>query len=323
MGDLYGYYYRITNSYLRLMNIILFSKNGSCTRSIQFTRWYHVALPAGLMASLVGSLLWLGFYLGAHRHPEPLMDDWQQELLLQKQQIESAKMRVQSDLDALTRRVGELQGHITRIDALGNKLVKMAGIDSKEFDFNHPPAIGGPNESSDDHIHANSDLVNIIEDLALQIENRDEQLQVLDQVILSHNLHKEVQPAGRPITKGWTSSYYGMRTDPFTGKPEFHRGMDFAGKTGSPVVAVAGGLITWAGKRYGYGNMVEVNHGSGIVTRYGHGAEVLVEVGDTVKQGQEIMKMGSTGRSTGPHVHFEVLKQGRHVNPNKFIQASR
>jgi hypothetical protein len=121
------------------------------------------------MASLIGSLLGVGFYLGAHRHPEPLMDDWQQELLLQKQQIESAKMRVQSDLDALTRRVGELQGHITRLDALGNKLVKMAGIDGKEFDFNHPPAVGGPNEGTEDHTHADTDLVRIIEDLARQI----------------------------------------------------------------------------------------------------------------------------------------------------------
>jgi murein DD-endopeptidase MepM/ murein hydrolase activator NlpD len=99
--------------------------------------------------------------------------------------------------------------------------------------------------------------------------------------------------------------------------------MDFAGKKGSPVVAVASGVVTWAGKRYGYGNMVEINHGNGISTRYGHAEEVLVKVGDTVKQGQEIMKMGSTGRSTGPHVHFEVLKNGRNVNPDKFIRASR
>lgn len=305
------------------MNIILFSKGGSSSRSIQFTRWYHMVLPAGLMFAFVGGLVSAGFYLGAHRHPEPLVDDWQQELLLQKQQIETAKMRVQSDLDALTRRVGELQGRVTRLDALGNKLVKMAGIDGKEFDFDHPPAVGGPKESMENSTPVDNDLVQVIEDLAQQIETRSEQLQVLDQVILTHNLQKEVQPAGRPITKGWTSSYYGMRTDPFTGKPEFHRGMDFAGKKGSPVVAVASGVVTWAGKRYGYGNMVEINHGNGISTRYGHAEEVLVKVGDTVKQGQEIMKMGSTGRSTGPHVHFEVLKNGRNVNPDKFIRASR
>jgi murein DD-endopeptidase MepM/ murein hydrolase activator NlpD len=305
------------------MNIILFSKNGSATRSIQFTRWYHIVLPAFVLFSMVGMLTGFGYYLGSQRSIEPLAEDWQQELLLQKQKIESAKMQVESDLDALTRKVGEIQGHITRLDALGNKLVKMAGIDASEFDFSRAPAVGGPQNSELEQSVTGLDLISVIEELEKQIAYRGEQLQVLDEVILTRNLQKEVQPAGRPITKGWTSSYYGMRTDPFTGKPEFHRGMDFAGKQGSDVVSVAAGVVTWAGKRYGYGNMVEVNHGNGHVTRYGHGDKVLVEVGDVVKQGDLIMKMGSTGRSTGPHVHFEVLKNGRHVDPAKFIRASR
>ncbi|HEY9050177.1 MAG TPA: M23 family metallopeptidase, partial [Gammaproteobacteria bacterium] len=123
-----------------------------------------------------------------------------------------------------------------------------------------------------------------------------------------------------PITRGWISSYYGMRTNPFTGKLQFHKGMDFASKSGSEVQAVAGGVITWSGKRYNYGNMVEVNHGNGYVTRYAHNKENLVKVGDTVKKGQAVASMGSTGRSTGPHVHFEVLKDGRQINPLKFVQ---
>jgi murein DD-endopeptidase MepM/ murein hydrolase activator NlpD len=276
------------------------------------------------MGVLVSGVLGYGYYLGTQQGSSPLVDDWQQEMLLQKQDIESTRMRVQSEIDALTRRIGELHGHITRLDALGNKLVNMAGIDSKEFDFSRTPAVGGPEpvsiEGSED---TQNYLLTVIEDLARQIEHRSAQLEVLDEVILTKNLQKEIQPAGRPIKKGWISSYYGMRSDPFTGKPEFHRGMDLAGKMGSPIIAVASGVITWAGKRYGYGNMVEINHGNGYVTRYAHGAEILVNEGDTVKQGDEIMKMGSTGRSTGPHVHFEVLKHGRHVNPTKFVQASR
>ena len=306
------------------MNIILLRKDGSCTRSIHFTRWYHLALPVLVMGVLVSGVLGYGYYLGTQQSSSPLVEDWQQEMLLQKQDIESTRMRVQSDIDALTRRIGELQGHITRLDALGNKLVNMAGIDSKEFDFSGAPAVGGPESVTDEAPEVTQNhLLTVIEDLARQIEHRSEQLEVLDEVILTKNLQKEIKPAGRPIKKGWISSYYGMRANPFTGKPEFHRGMDLAGKKGSPVIAVASGVITWAGKRYGYGNMVEINHGNGYVTRYGHGAEVLVNEGDAVKQGDEIMKMGSTGRSTGPHVHFEVLKHGRHVNPTKFVQASR
>jgi len=133
-------------------------------------------------------------------------------------------------------------------------------------------------------------------------------------------MKEEVFPEGRPIGRGWISSYYGMRTNPFTGKLQFHKGMDFASKSGSNVQAVAGGVVTWSSKRYGYGNLVEINHGNGYVTRYGHNKENLVQVGDTVKKGQSISLMGSTGRSTGPHVHFEVLKNGRQINPQRFVQ---
>ena len=102
-----------------------------------------------------------------------------------------------------------------------------------------------------------------------------------------------------------------------------HKGMDFAGQMDSDVVATAAGVVTWAGKRYGYGNLIEINHGNGYSTRYGHCHKVLVKVGDTVKPGQKIALMGSTGRSTGPHVHYEVLKNGRQINPANFVRASR
>ena len=141
-------------------------------------------------------------------------------------------------------------------------------------------------------------------------------------MMMNRNLQAEVMPAGRPVTHGWLSSYFGMRTDPFTGHRAFHTGLDFAGKLGSDVVAVAAGVVTYAGKRSGYGNLVEINHGNGYSTRYGHNSKILVNVGQTIKKGQVIAKMGSTGRSTGPHVHFEVLINGHAVNPKKYIQAS-
>jgi murein DD-endopeptidase MepM/ murein hydrolase activator NlpD len=151
------------------------------------------------------------------------------------------------------------------------------------------------------------------------VDGLEEQLDVLEEVIINRQLRKESKPRGRPIEKGWTSSYYGKRTDPFTGKLAMHKGMDFAGKAGSGVIAVASGVVTWSGDRYGYGQLVEINHGNGYATRYGHNAEILVEVGESIEKGQKIALMGSSGRSTGPHVHFEVLKNDRQVNPSKYV----
>jgi murein DD-endopeptidase MepM/ murein hydrolase activator NlpD len=142
-------------------------------------------------------------------------------------------------------------------------------------------------------------------------------------MMMNRNLQAEVKPAGRPITRGWLSSYFGSRTDPFTGRRAHHSGIDFAGKMGSDIVVVAAGVVTFSGRRSGYGNLVEVNHGNGYVTRYGHCSKNLVKVGTTVKKGQVIAKMGTSGRSTGPHVHFEVLYNGRAVDPKRYIHASR
>ncbi len=305
------------------MNIIFFSKGGAAPRSVHFTHWSHFLIPVVLVAGFAALLLVGGYQVGLNKAPEERVARWEQELVLQRQQIESARQTTQANIDALTQRLGQLQGHITRLNALGNKLVKIADIDASEFDFGNPPALGGPEAGGEVAGSTAPDLVDAIEALAKQLEDRERQLQVLDHVIMSRNLQNEVFPAGRPIKKGWTSSYYGMRSDPFTGRPEFHKGMDFAGRKGSDVIAVGGGMVTWAGKRYGYGNLVEINHGNGYVTRYGHSEEVLVSEGQAVKKGQLIARMGSTGRSTGPHVHFEVLKNGKHVNPAKFIQASR
>ena len=136
---------------------------------------------------------------------------------------------------------------------------------------------------------------------------------------MNKSLHERVMPSGKPVDEGWLSSKYGKRNDPFTGKQDFHKGLDFAGKKGADVLAVGDGVVSWSGKRSGYGNLIEINHGNGYVTRYGHNQRHLVEVGDTVKKGQQVAMMGSTGRSTGPHVHFEVLHNGKRVNPAKYM----
>ena len=160
--------------------------------------------------------------------------------------------------------------------------------------------------------------------MASTIDDREQQLQVIESLLGSRKIQDDVFIAGRPIKKGWLSSKYGKRTDPFTGRIAWHDGVDFAGKDGSDVVAVAAGVITWAGPRYGYGLLVEIDHGGGYTTRYAHSKKALVKAGDIVSKGQVIALMGSSGRSTGPHVHYEVRHRGRSVDPAKFIyRASR
>jgi murein DD-endopeptidase MepM/ murein hydrolase activator NlpD len=155
--------------------------------------------------------------------------------------------------------------------------------------------------------------------LEQNVDLRESQLSALENVILARELHEEIHPEGRPVANGFISSYFGERADPFDGLETFHKGVDFAGTPGSPVVAVAAGVVTWAGERTGYGKLIEINHGDGFATRYAHNERTLVTVGQTVKRGERIALMGSTGRSTGPHVHFEVLRNGRQVNPLSFV----
>jgi len=239
----------------------------------------------------------------------------QQEIKMQRQLIDQARFDARADLDALAAKLGEVQAQAMRLNALGRKLVTMAKIDRSEFNFENSPGLGGPDGTDLQEM----DFGREIDAVIAELEDREQQLNILEDVFLSSKMQGEVYPTGRPIKRGWISSNYGKRTNPFSGKLQFHKGMDFAGKLGSDVLAVAGGVVTWSSDRYGYGNLVEINHGNGYITRYGHNRENLVFVGDTVKRGQIISHMGSTGRSTGPHVHFEVLKNGHQINPLKFV----
>ena len=159
----------------------------------------------------------------------------------------------------------------------------------------------------------------MLADLESKVELRDAQLAALENVILARELNKQIVPDGRPVRAGFISSYFGQRQDPFSGHQVFHKGLDFAGKAGAEVVSVAAGVVTFTGHRSGYGSLVEVSHGNGYVTRYGHNQKIMVQVGQTVQRGESLALIGSTGRSTGPHVHFEVLRNGRQVNPMSFI----
>ncbi|TCI03595.1 M23 family metallopeptidase [Corallincola luteus] len=239
-------------------------------------------------------------------------------------QLDELRQATARQLQQLAGRVGLLQAHTQRLEALGSRLTDLHELDSTEFDFAAEPPVGGPIniDTADEVIEPGEQLGELlakIDELSSQLNNRTRQLALLENLLLNHQISDESYVSGRPISDGWLSSYFGTRTDPFTRKPAHHKGIDFAGKEGGDVVATGAGIVTWSAHRGGYGELVEINHGAGLSTRYGHNQTLLVKVGDVVTKGQVIARMGSTGRSTGPHVHYEVLKHGRQIDPIKYV----
>jgi murein DD-endopeptidase MepM/ murein hydrolase activator NlpD len=245
------------------------------------------------------------------------------EILQQKRILDQLSREHDVNINALAARLAELQAASTRLDALGERLVQLGQLDPEEFNFNQPPPVGGP-EMNISGSHSNiSELGESVNSLAQIMSSQFARLDALQLLLLDRNLEQERTPAGWPVSSGWISSGFGERNDPFTGKKATHQGLDFAGTKGSEVVAVASGAVTWAGSRQGYGKLLEIDHGNGYVTRYAHHDQLLVKAGDGIIAGQEIAKMGSTGRASSPHVHFEVLYKGKAVNPSKFVKQMR
>lgn len=309
------------------MNIILLAKQMQRPVKIHLTRSRAIVLVAVVLLAPLSLASYLGFYWGSQYAQKEIALPSNEEAMVGADQagVEAGGPRqVRENINALTARLGALQAQVIRLNALGKRLVDMAGLQKGEFDFGAPPPQGGPEQPN---VLAETplplpSLTQSVDQLNQQLDDRQEQLSVLETMYRHRNLLDEVLPKGRPVSDGWISSYFGYRTDPFNGRREWHPGVDIAGELGEPVVAVAAGIVTYAGKHGGYGNLVQINHGNGFVTRYGHNSKVLVKVGETVSKGQEIALMGSTGRSTGPHVHFEVWRSGRLVNPIKYLSAS-
>ncbi|WJW74944.1 M23 family metallopeptidase [Thiohalobacter sp. IOR34] len=307
------------------MNIILFTHVHGRPGSLNLSR-PRVYLPLSALALVVASLLvFAGYQWGAAGSAgEPgMLADWRADMQAQRRAVEQARRDSEAHLDALALRLGQLQGQVMRLEGLGQRLVAMAKLEKGEFDFASPPPQGGPEQGAAVTSYAVPDFMAELDALSRLLDDREQQLVALESLLLDKELSKRGRPTGRPVRSGWMSSPFGKRTDPFTGRKAWHEGVDFAGKLGSDVLAVAGGVVTWAGKRSGYGLLVEINHGNGYVTRYGHNRELLVKVGDTVQPGQTIAHMGSSGRSTGPHVHFEILRHGKPINPARFVWARR
>jgi len=306
------------------LKLILVQKTAA-SRSIAVGRW-SVAVLSVVCLGLPLGLMALGYELGqrqgAHEAQAERLSAAEQMVSQRAKELAQLSSDARRTLGAMTRKLAELQARVTRLDALGTHITALAGLDGGEFDFTTDPALGGPLVAPQ---AAELDPAALSQDMALfsaTLDDRDTQLDVLAGLLFDVEAQAEAIPSGRPITSGWLSSNYGYRKDPFTGQRAWHQGVDFAGKAGGEVVAVASGVVSWSGEKAGYGTMIEVAHGDGLVTRYGHNDENLVEAGDLVRKGQAIALMGNTGRSTGPHVHFEVYKHGRPVDPSSYIRRT-
>ncbi|HBS27139.1 MAG TPA: hypothetical protein DD827_08445 [Gammaproteobacteria bacterium] len=284
--------------------------------------WQTPALIFALIIS-IPVLLGLGYYFGIKQKPSAQLEQFSSSLDEHRVLLNDTRRNLDADLDVFTHRVGLLQAHITRLNALGTQLANMADINPGEFDFANIPPLGGADESLEASSAKSLELNQMIEKLELSLIEKEQQLVILEDMLFSKNLHDDIKPRSKPVNSGWISSSYGYRNDPFTGKRQFHSGIDYAGSKGTPILAAAGGVVLQAGKNGRYGLMVEIDHRNGYHSRYAHASEVLVEVGDVVKRGVEIAKMGSTGRSTGTHLHFEVIKDGKKINPSRLLTKKR
>lgn len=308
------------------MKIVVIRGMYGKTSSIWLPLWAKVTISCCLVGLPLGTGLWLGSEFFGEKETDffdSVAASLEDDIESQRQDVVSARANAEDSLQALSLKMAKMQVQLARLEALGEVLTVKAELEDGEFDFSAVPAIGGPEltaVASEQLVQ--HEILDGLDHLAYQIEDRQMQLNLVADLIKDRHLNEETRPSGLPAKKGWLSSTFGRRIDPFSGASAWHNGVDIAGKHGSDVQAVAGGVVTYSGERYGYGELIEITHDNGYITRYGHNAELLVKLGEIVKKGQVISLMGTTGRSTGPHVHFEVYKNGRAVDPARYIRGT-
>ncbi|MDP1932699.1 MAG: M23 family metallopeptidase [Gammaproteobacteria bacterium] len=307
------------------MKVILVDQRHGHTRTIVLKGWLKGLLSICILGAPV-AFGYLGYQVAVSQDSREYSLEsalgWTDEIESQADAIAKLKQESSENLEALTLRLATLQARLLRLEALGERITTVAQLDSGEFNFTQAPPVGGP-LSEDSVAYAPPEFLHAISELEQQIADRAQQLEILEGLMAERQFESDIFLAGRPVKQGWISSPFGRRTDPFTGRIASHYGIDFAtSEAGADIVSVAAGVVTSAGERQGYGLAIDVNHGNGYVTRYGHAEALLVDVGEVIKKGQTIGLVGSTGRSTGPHVHFEVYKNGRVVDPASYIHRT-
>jgi murein DD-endopeptidase MepM/ murein hydrolase activator NlpD len=302
------------------MNVIVVSAGTSGTRSFNVGPGQLVLLGAGLLIAGLSLALLMHYFLLRYAvandstYLRPLLSS------LQAQENQRAQSFVQQSLNTMAARIGELQARLVRLDALGDRLTKVAGLKPQEFMFDKAPARGGPDSSRPSRELSVQQLGGELESLARQLEDRGDKLRFLESTLTEEHAKRQLIPNHAPVDRGYYSSSFGWRIDPFTGMNAYHEGIDFMAEAGTPIQAAAGGVVVFAAPHPQYGNMVEIDHGNDLVTRYAHASRLLVKVGDVVLRGSKIAEVGSTGRSTGTHLHFEVRLKGAAQNPVRFLR---
>ena len=310
------------------MQIILVSRAGKVPRTLDLTnqrlRWRVLGIGSAVVLAL--ATLGAGFALAVASPRDRAVAEinaLHKQVQDQNQQLGDLKVDAHRQLDALAIKLGQLQAQATRLNALGERLAQVGKLDNGEFNFDQPPPVGGVEVTDGGSADAlPQSLDTSINQLAAQFDTQEAQLSAMQSLLMNARIDSDLKPTGMPAD-GYISSYFGARADPFDGHGELHTGIDVAVPFGSPVHTVAEGMVTYAGVRSGYGNVVEIDHGNGYMTRYAHNSKLLVRPGQHVRVGDEIAQAGSTGRSTGSHVHFEVWHDGRVVNPLAFVKNHR
>jgi len=304
------------------MDIILVSNRFDQARSFTLSKPQILFLGLLFLLLVVSMSVLLNYfslrYAVTHKSP------YLQSLLaaVQEEQTKRTQSYLRESLNTMAARVGEMQAKLLRLDTLGERLSKLAGLDPKEFMFQQVPAVGGPSPNLKAKPLSFAELTEQLDELAGDLDDRADKLGALESRLFLDYAKQQFVPTSLPVETNWFSSNFGWRIDPFTGFSTFHEGIDFMSPTGRPIRAAGAGVVVYSGNHPQYGKMVEVDHGNGVVTRYAHASSLEVKVGDVVVIGQKIAEVGSTGRSTGPHLHFEVRVRGAAVNPNKYLQKN-
>jgi murein DD-endopeptidase MepM/ murein hydrolase activator NlpD len=302
------------------MNIILVSRKLTKARSITLTLPHLVAGGAVALFSVLVLAFCIQYVV--LRYAPSLNSPLLNALILSVQQEQNEKVQnyLRENLNAMAAKLGQMQAQLLRLDTLGERLAKTAGFKPQEFMFDQPPGRGGAVSSLPSYNLSLGDLTQQINLLTTQMEDRTEKLGVLDSLMIVDSAKKKLLPSVLPIEGGWYSSNYGWRIDPISGVRAYHEGMDFMAELGTPAHAAAGGMVIFSDFHPQYGNMVDIDHGNGLVSRYAHLSKRLVKNGDVVLSGGTIGAVGTTGRSTGPHLHFEVRQNGAPLNPVRFLR---
>lgn len=257
------------------------------------------------------------------------IDGLEHRYQVHRRDLDNARIRFSEEADVIGARVGQLQAQVVRLNALGERLVTLAGLPETEFNFTQLPALGGPAEPLDAATEANgrgaidqAQVKDMLARLGEELQADTQRLAVLESLIQDRDLVGRLAPTGWPSEGGWISSSFGARRDPFTGKMTAHKGVDIANELGAPILSAADGVVTFSGNRAGFGRLVEINHGSGYVTRYAHAQALEVSTSDRVARGEAIATVGRSGRATGPHLHFEVLFNGQHIDPKTLLEIA-